>query len=475
MYAFGYGLQRALGFLMLPLYTRAMGPDEYGVLGVLLAVAAATMMILPLGLDIAILRRYFQFADDPPLQERFVASTWRFLIWFPIGAAVLISAGAWPLITAKSDRVAGLDVLLMMLGAALWVAGTTVPFAVLRAEQMLRKYLVITGVSAGSTVLLTGLFVVAFDWGVRGWLAATVVTNILILIAAVVIVPWRPGVKYDGSLVASALRFSLPLLPQSTSSWALQMADRAVMAGMITAASLGVYTLAANIATPVLMLQISLNQGLMPTYAKAGAGKLDDAELRQTVVLQVALTALITLGGCLLAPPVVELVTPTEYHDASSLVSWLILGYGLFGLYFIPMNGATLGAGRGKFAWVATTGAVMVNVLLLILLVPSHGTRAAAIASAVAYFALLVGNGWYAHSGTNPVRYTWSRILPGLAIASAIYVVAQMVRPDDALAEIVFNCGVLLATSAFFVFSPLVLGVEIGRFRSILRRRVPTD
>ena len=84
------------------------------------------------------------------------------------------------------------------------------------------------------------------------------------------------------------------------------------------------------------------------------------------------------------------------------------MGYGFLGLYSIPMNGATLMAGRGRFAWVATVGSAGLNIALLFVFVPNYGIKAAAIASAVGYLVLLVTISIYAHARPNPIRYRWT-------------------------------------------------------------------
>ena len=193
--------------------------------------------------------------------------------------------------------------------------------------------------------------------------------------------PWHRGGSFEFALVRRALVFGLPLLPHALSHWALQLADRGVIASLVNARSLGIYSLAANILLPFLLV-MSLNQSLMPIYARVGAATLRAGELRDIVVFQVTGVAGLTLAGALLGGPVVDILAPPSYAGADSLVPWLVLGYGFVGLYFIPMNGATLGAGRTKHVWVPTAIAACCNIGLLFVLVPPFGIKAGAVASA---------------------------------------------------------------------------------------------
>ena len=458
-------VQRALSLALLPLYTRAIGPGEYGALGVLLSVAALAAIVFGAGLEVAIVRSYFVLASDPPRQRRYIDSVWRFLTVWPVAAALVASAAAWPFV--GSGDVGGVDVLLTLVGAALGVSASTFPLILLRARQDLRRYVAAAATPTIATPLLTVLLVVVADLGLRGFVLAIALANALSLVAAAAIVPWRPDPGgFDRLLVRGALAFSLPLLPHTLSHWGLQLADRAVLAGLVSAASLGVYVLASTLAAPLLMVLMSLNQGFMPTYARAGTGQ-GDGDLRGVVVAQIVAVAGLTLAAALLGAPLAEVLAPASYSGAGELVPWLVLGYGFLGLYFVPMNGATLAAGRSRLVWVATASAAAFNVALLYLLVPSHGVEAAAIASAAAYGLLLAGTAVWAHAGPNPVRYDWRRIAPALAAAAAVYALATATSPADPAVALAVHAAWLPA----YAIAVVVLGViPAGRLGGLLRR-----
>jgi len=277
--------------------------------------------------------------------------------------------------------------------------------------------------------VLTVLLVLVLDQGVRGWFIAGTATNAIGLAIAARIVPWHRRAGMDWQLVRSALVYSLPLMPHFLSQWALQLADRSVIAGLVSETRLGVYSLAANLTLPVMMLMIAVNQGFMPTYARSGTEAGSPEDLRRTVTTYTAIVVLLTVAGALLGPLAVGILAPPAYADAASLVPWLVLGYGFLGLYFIPMNGATLGAGRRLFAWVATLAAAAINLSLVVLLVPPYGLLGAAVASALGYFALLILIAVWAHSGLNTVTYDVRRTAVIALLAASAFVGAKVTAP----------------------------------------------
>ena len=464
VYSLGFTVQRAIGLLLLPVYTSVLSPSEYGTLGLLMSAYVGMGMLFSLALDTIIVRNYFQLASDPDERQRFVDAVWRFLVLFPVGAALVVALVAWPFL-GHARYVEPVDVGLTLLAAAVNAAATSIPLAILRARQDLRGYLWMTGVLAVGTTGLTLLFVVALDQGVRGWFLATLLGNIALLVTAFVVVPWNRRGRMDWRIVWAAVAFSLPLLPHSVSHWALQLADRVVIAGIVTRSDLGIYTLAANLSSVLMMLVMALNQGFAPLYAQAGAQSGLEHKLRDTVVLQIALVVALTLGLSLLGPPLVEVMASDAFHDSAALVPWLALGYGFLGVYFVPMNGATLGAGRRQLAWVATAISAATNIALLLIFVPKFGLQAAAISSAVAYFVLLLLLSFWAHAGANPVTYDWPRIVPTVALAAGIYALSSVVaEPSNTVVA-------LLVQGTFFLAFVGLAGGWLFRARLVSRAR----
>ena len=230
-------------------------------------------------------------------------------------------------------------------------------------------------------------------------------------------------------LPLSLLPLLLPLLPHAISHWALQVADRFVIAGIVSKSSLGVYVLAGAFAAPVLAIFQAIYSGFMPNYARAGAEPDRASELEPIVVLQITLVVAITLAGVILSPSAVDILSAASYHEAGKVAPWLVLGYGFVGLYFIPMSGAVLGAGRRKFAFVATLTSAVSNIVLVVLLTPAYGIVGAAIATAAAYFMLLVLISLWANARPTPVRYRWAPIMQTLAAAVVVYVGSAVTTP----------------------------------------------
>ncbi len=92
VYASTMAAQRAVMFLLLPVFTRVLSPSQYGKLSIALSANAVAVVIFAFGLELAIFRSAVHLADDPGARNRFVRSIWTFLLIAPLLAGAAVTA-----------------------------------------------------------------------------------------------------------------------------------------------------------------------------------------------------------------------------------------------------------------------------------------------------------------------------------------------------------------------------------------------
>ena len=434
VYASTMAVQRAVSFLLLPLFTRVLLPSQYGELSIALATNAVATVVFAFGMELAIFRGAVHLADDPEARNRFVRSIWTFLLIAPVLAGLAVTIVLAPILWTSSILSVG-ELGLAMLAAALYVSATTLPLALLRVDRRLRDFIVVNTVATAVTVGLELILVVALRFGVTGWLVALTLGSAATLITAMIVVPYRRPRPFDREIVRDTLRRSLPVMPHFAAMWSLQLADRLLLAALVTTASVGVYSLASNMATPLLVLVIGVNQSFMPAYAQAGK-RHSTTNLRSVIELQVAVIAILCLACALLAPVAIHVFLDARYRAAADLTSWIVLGYLFVGLYSIPMNGITMTHGRSRRIWLTSVFAAATNLGLIYAFVPRSGLIAAAIASAAGYGALLLGVLIYSRWTGTTIRYPGRAITAVLAVGATIYAAGVVTVSDNDLRDI---------------------------------------
>jgi O-antigen/teichoic acid export membrane protein len=376
-YSLVFVVQGAVQLLLLPVYTRAFTSSEYGQLGVAISIALFANVLLSFGLELAVVRTYFALRPRPDEQRSAVATLGLVTLVLPLGGAVLLSLIAVPALDGALTPSRYL--VLALFGSAFYVSATVLPLALLRAEDRLRDYVRVSGTRVVVSVVLTAVFVLLLDWGPAGFLLGALLANALALAVAVRVLPWPRPRNLNRAHAIAAFAIGLPMLPHLISGWALQLSDRAILGGLVSHADVGVYSLAVNLAIPVLMIMTAISQAIHPSYGEAIHSVRARAKLPELVHFQIVVICLTTAAVALLGPVAVSAVIPPSYAEAADLIPWLALGFGLWGAYAIPMNAISLLAGKTTWVWTVTGLTAALRVGTLYWLVPSHGLHAAAI------------------------------------------------------------------------------------------------
>jgi O-antigen/teichoic acid export membrane protein len=197
-------------------------------------------------------------------------------------------------------------------------------------------------------------------------------------------------------------------------------------------------------------------QGFMPSFARAATNNAALNALRRAIGVQYLMVLAITTFGALLGPIAVRHLASPEYAAAADLVPWLALGYGLLGLYFIPMNAVALTAGRTRRVWIITVAAAATNLVCVLTLVPVLGLLGAALAAPAGYLVLLVGVAIFSRGADNPVRYDTGRMGRGLLVFAAVYGLAVATSGDSTLVDACIRLAWLCSAVPLLVWAHVI-------------------
>ena len=180
-----------------------------------------------------------------------------------------------------------------------------------------------------------------------------------------------------------ALSVELPLVPHSLSIVILSSSDRIMIRNMIGAAEAGIYSVAYSAGYIVNVLKLSIVDALRPwIYQKLKYGKYEDIKKIVNIILfcVVGLSILFTA----LAPEIIYIMAPVQYHEAiyvippiaaSSYFTFLFNIFSMVGLYYE----------RTKTIMFASIVGAILNIGLNVVCIPIFGYIAAAYTTLVCY------------------------------------------------------------------------------------------
>jgi O-antigen/teichoic acid export membrane protein len=416
VYGIGSLLVPAASFLLLPLYTRALVPAEYGVLEILSrAGEVAVFILLFRGIRQAVLALHGR-TSNPEERARVIASA--FTVVGIIGAVGIAGAGALagPLAGILDQTTPGL--LACGLIAMLLEGMATVLMVVPQARLESGHFVFLTVSHLLVRIALCVVWVTILGWGVWGVILASLVTSFVLLALLVgrEVALGLPGP--DMQCVREILRFSWPFLPAGVGCFLINNGDRFFLLRYCSAEEVGVYSLGYKLAMAVVLVSRT-PPGMVWSARMYDAAQQENAPEIFGRVFTRMLAAYVFIGMalCFFQNEVVFWLAGDRYRGAAAVIAPVVLAY-FFSTVSDLMDGGLYVTRRTDLKPYVTLLSAVVVVVLYVLLIPPFGMMGAAYAT-VAAFAVSAALTYYLSQRVFPVRYEWGRLtlLLGMAVA----------------------------------------------------------
>lgn len=439
-------LSKFIAVALLPLYTRYLGPEDYGAAEVLFVAVVAVSIVVRLGLIEAILRFYYLDEED---SREVVRSTFAGLLWLTtISALVLLPfAGSIsealldPKTAAEAGRMAGLTRIAI---GGLWVL-TMWEFmlTLFRLEERARAYFVTTLLNVVAAIGLTVVLVVGFGEGARGLLLGSYASGGAFVLGLIAWQRRRLSLRFDPALLRRLFRFGLPTMPAEASLYLLNFVDRLIIVRSLGLAEAGLYALAVKFAQAVNVLV----RGFQLAWPPLAYSIRDDDEARRAyagiVTLFVAGCAWVVAGMWLFSRWIVRALASPEYFGAYNPIGLISTAVTLYALYLVLV--VILGrTGRTELNFPATIAALVANVGLNLALVPALGIVGAGLALVASYLVVL-GLMYAFTQRLFPVPYEWGRLLRVVGTVAGLVGIGELVVPTSGAAGLLIRVALVAA------------------------------
>jgi len=357
-------LAAAVPFLLLPILTRALEPEEYGQVVLFLMLVTMCSSVSGLSVHSAVAVRWLDTERGDP--RRYTGSALLVALLSMAGTAVVMGV-----VAAAFDigLTVSLSALAAVVAAAAVIQGTR--FAVWQCSN--RPWPAATlQVSAAVLNISLSLFAVfALHQGALGRILGAAIASISIAALSIYLLArdGSAGKPAKGD-VRGLLRFGLPLVPHALASALLFSADRFAVSTTHGAAALGIYGSAYQIGAVINVL----GDAVIKTYSPTMYRMLSRRSIRQDLRV-VAITYLsipIWLCGAVLLWVAFKIAAPLllgeSYQNAIDLSLWFLLGgacsavyLNIAGLFFFTgktewLSAATVAS--AAFAWIVAFPAV---------------------------------------------------------------------------------------------------------------------
>ncbi len=436
-------LSKAVGFLMIPVYTHYLTTADYGRLELLDLTATLIAMLASMGMSAAAMR-YFYDSDDPRRGRVAISTALIGGCLFAAGGASILMVGAWPLAAALLGDGALYWYVILSAASLFFDSASSVAQSYMR---ILGRSGLLTTVSLLRLVVglsLNILFVVVFRLGVAGVLLGGLGGSLVAFAIQTVWLVRRVGLHFDGEVFGKLWRYGFPLVPSAFATFVVAYADRYLLRQFGTLDDVGVYALAYKFGFLVQFLLIGPFHTVWDPRIFDVARRSD---ARETFARILVYWFVGLMWGALALSvgthAIIPVISPEPYWSGRNYVWMIALGYVFNGLHVYCRLGLMV-TDRTK-AIGKTVGALApLWIALYAVLIWKATALGAAVATLLSYLGtwiaiLIVSQRAY------PLPIEWGRLALALAVGAAAYAAAVCAVPWQSWAGWAVQALIVLA------------------------------
>ncbi|HET9863191.1 MAG TPA: oligosaccharide flippase family protein [Steroidobacteraceae bacterium] len=349
IYALGSMLSRMGGFLLLPLYLKALSPVEYGVLEMFYAISSVLALLVSGGLSQAALRFYYEY--DEPGQRNAVISTALLssIVFSGLGALLL-----WPfshqgsyLLVGTPEYASSFKLVLLTLIVQM---ANEVGLSYLRVKGYVWRFVVASLSLLVLQVIINLYTVLTLRWGVPGVLLGNLLGATLGCGIVTAVTLRDCGLHFRRPVLSRMLQYTWPMVVAGIAGVFMDRADRFILERWLGLEAVGIYGLAEKLALIFVMGFLRPFELAYGVHRFAIIKSADRAEQQARAFRQYLFSAaLVGLVIVVFTPPVLRLIAAPSYWAAVALLPILMVRYIVIGTEYIFHTGI-LYAGRTRFS-----------------------------------------------------------------------------------------------------------------------------
>ncbi|MEW5744469.1 MAG: oligosaccharide flippase family protein [Nitrospirota bacterium] len=382
-YMFFSVVNRAIPFVLLPVLTKYLRPDEFGVIAVFTVIMSVATPIIGLCSNSVLWQKYFKLNNEERVY--FINDSYKIMAgMFVIVTLIAVTAYPWieawiriPLFWVEVALVCGL----MSMSA-------TLTSTIFQLRKQAVKFGVLQSSSVVTNLLLSILFVVYFKLSWQGRLLAILLSSFIIFVYAV-------HVNYKNNDISlqkmrrSPQLFTImslggALIPTTVSGWALSMSDRIFLTRLTSLDAVGIYSIGIMIGQIVDVILNSFHQSYQPVFFEAVSQNTFEKRIRivQVIYLFIIFSLLVALIISLLSPLILRVMVDKRYAEAQSIVAWIAFSNAFWSIGALFYN-LILSAEKNGVASLVSYATIIINLAANYLFITAYGMRGAAIGSMV--------------------------------------------------------------------------------------------
>jgi len=378
IYGLGSVLQTALGFILIPLYTRYYSTDMYGTLALITLCGTLAGAVFYLGASSALSRSYFDY--EAGHERKKVISTSLYLSLLGACAQVLLGfmfKNKLSFLIFNTEDYAP-HIFIILISSALTFLNNLF-YILLRFERKSRQVVIINIISLIMSASLITSFLIVLKLGVMAPILGQCINQVLIFGILFYLTKESFVIAYSKPELKIQLQFGIPTIFVGLATYLLSAMDRFLMNSFCTLNDVGVYSLGYLLGTSINILFILPFGQIWAPMRMEYRNDNNARDLYKIMLTYYFIVGLfITIGVSIFSKEILLLLSGRpDYIIAYKVVPIVMMAYLIYGIVGIIDNGIYFSRKISYHAYIFWS-CVVINWALNYTLIPIFGYMAAA-------------------------------------------------------------------------------------------------
>lgn len=353
IYALTDGISKSISFLLLPIVSYYLIPEELGVVANFDVLQNIIMLIA--GQAIVNSLPYFYYKVSHREIALLVSNLLFIILIINIAFSLIIL-----LFNSTVQEYLQLTFSLQILTIITVISNLLIAMnmVLFRLEEMPYQFAKLQLAQTGFNITLVILLVIMWHWGAKGKIYATVISTAIMAFVHLYLLIKRKYIIlcWDTTSLKTLLKFGIPLLPHSLSFWIKSGTDKILLTTFCGLATNGIYSMAMSFGAIFSIFNTAFNNAYVPYLQKRIANitpETKDKEEKSFVTLTYkvagcfSLLCIFTIGFCWIA---INYLLSDKYKLSFEFIPWIMVSLTLTSFYtlfviFVYSKKKTLGLG----------------------------------------------------------------------------------------------------------------------------------
>lgn len=383
IYSISSIINSAIPFFLLPIMTRYLSPNDYGIVSMYGVLLSFLMPFVGVSVHGAISRMYF---------ERDVIKFEEYLY----NCLLILCASTLIILMITLFFYKPIAQIFSIPTQLIWIA-VIISFSqfitnvvlILWQVQLKPIYYGIYQISQTIIIMLLSLvLVVIFGMNWRGRVYAQLITLIIYSIIGIYIISKNKWLSFNFNYeyIKHALHFGVPLIPHLLGGAIMTMIDRIFITRMVGIETTGIYTVGYQIGMIINILATAFNQAYIPWLYSKLKENLETVKYKivKFTYLYFALILFLAFLLSFISPKLLDIFIGKKYNESNIFIAWVAVGYAFNGMYLMVTNYVFYAQKTKYLSWITLIGSFL-NIGLNYILIKKNGAIGAAQATTIIY------------------------------------------------------------------------------------------